>query len=39
MRFMMLMIPKGYEKAEPGTMGAGDTVSLCPKEPETKGDP
>ena len=20
MRFMMLMIPKGYEKAEPGTM-------------------
>ncbi|WP_020410875.1 YciI family protein [Hahella ganghwensis] len=26
MRFMMLMIPKGYETAEPGTMPATDAV-------------
>jgi len=26
MRFMMLMIPKGYEKAEPGTMPEVDAV-------------
>jgi hypothetical protein len=27
MRFMMLMIPKGYEKAEPGTMPDPEAVS------------
>ncbi|HXU93085.1 MAG TPA: YciI family protein [Gallionella sp.] len=27
MRFMMLMIPKGYEKAEPGAMPAADAVA------------
>jgi hypothetical protein len=27
MRFMMLMIPKGYESAAPGTMPAADAVS------------
>lgn len=27
MRFMMLMIPKGYEKAEPGTMPDADAVA------------
>ena len=26
MRFMMLMIPKGYEKAEPGTMPSAEAV-------------
>lgn len=28
MRFMMLMIPKGYEKAEPGTMPDADAVAV-----------
>ena len=27
MRFMMLMIPKGYEKATPGTMPDADGVA------------
>ena len=31
MRFMMLMIPKGYEKAEPGTMPDADAVAAMMK--------
>ncbi len=31
MRFMMLMIPKGYEKAEPGTMPEADAVAAMMK--------
>src|SRR3972149_6619932 len=31
MRFMMLMIPKGYEKAEPGTMPDSDAVEAMMK--------
>jgi len=31
MRFMMLMIPKGYEKAEPGTMPEVDAVEAMMK--------
>ena len=31
MRFMMLMIPKGYEKAEPGTMPPADAVAAMMK--------
>ncbi|MBI1397166.1 MAG: YciI family protein [Betaproteobacteria bacterium] len=31
MRFMMLMIPKGYESAEPGTMPAADAVAAMMK--------
>jgi hypothetical protein len=31
MRFMMLMIPKGYEKAAPGTMPAADAVAAMMK--------
>lgn len=31
MRFMMLMIPKGYEKAEPGTMPETDAVEAMMK--------
>ena len=27
MRFMMLMIPKGYEKAKPGTMPYAEAVA------------
>ena len=30
MRFMMLMIPKGYEKAEPGAMPTAEARRLCP---------
>jgi hypothetical protein len=28
MRFMMLMIPKGYETAEPGTVPSADMVGV-----------
>ncbi len=35
MRFMMLMIPKGYEKAEPGTMPDPKAVSAMMKYNET----
>ena len=31
MRFMMLMIPKGYEKAAPGTMPEADRVAAMMK--------
>lgn len=31
MRFMMLMIPKGYEKAEPGTMPDAESVKAMMK--------
>lgn len=31
MRFMMLMIPKGYEKAQPGTMPDADAVAAMMK--------
>jgi hypothetical protein len=31
MRFLMLMIPKGYEKAEPGTMPPADAVAAMMK--------
>jgi hypothetical protein len=31
MRFMMLMIPKGYEMAEPGTMPPADAVAAMMK--------
>src|SRR2546428_12636989 len=31
MRFMMLMIPKGYEKAEPGTMPDAKAVAAMMK--------
>jgi hypothetical protein len=31
MRFMMLMIPKGYEKAEPGAMPSADAVAAMMK--------
>jgi len=31
MRFMMLMIPKGYEKAEPGAMPPADAVAAMMK--------
>jgi hypothetical protein len=31
MRFMMLMIPKGYETAEPGTMPPADAVAAMMK--------
>lgn len=35
MRFMMLMIPKGYEKAEPGTMPDPKAVTAMMKYNET----
>src|ERR1700677_404660 len=35
MRFMMLMIPKGYEKAEPGTMPSAEAVSAMMKYNES----
>ncbi len=31
MRFMMLMIPKGYESAEPGTMPSAEAVAAMMK--------
>ncbi len=31
MRFMMLMIPKGYEKAKPGTMPDAEAVKAMMK--------
>jgi hypothetical protein len=31
MRFMMLMIPKGYEKAQPGAMPAAEAVATMMK--------
>ena len=31
MRFMMLMIPKGYEQAAPGTVPDADAVSAMMK--------
>src|SRR5229473_128734 len=31
MRFMMLMIPKGYEKAEPGTVPTAEAVAAMMK--------
>ena len=31
MRFMMLMIPRGYETAAPGTMPAADAVAAMMK--------
>jgi hypothetical protein len=38
MRFMMLMIPKGYEPAAPGTMPPADAVGVqVPGRPE-RGD-
>src|SRR5664279_52110 len=38
MRFMMLMIPKGYETAEPGTMPPADAVSAMMKYNEALKD-
>src|SRR5437016_11978162 len=35
MRFMMLMIPKGYEKAEPGTMPDAKAVAAMMKYNES----
>jgi len=35
MRFMMLMIPKGYESAEPGTMPSAEAVSAMMKYNES----
>ena len=35
MKFMMLMIPKGYEKAEPGTMPSAEAVSAMMKYNES----
>ena len=35
MRFMMLMIPKGYEKAEPGTMPDAKAVAAMTKYNES----
>ena len=35
MRFMMLMIPKGYESASPGTMPAADAVAAMMKYNES----
>ena len=35
MRFMMLMIPKGYEKAEPGKMPPADAVEKMMKYNES----
>ncbi len=35
MRFMMLMIPKGYEKAEPGTMPDAQAVAAMMKYNES----
>ena len=35
MRFMMLMIPKGYESAEPGTMPSAGAVSAMMKYNES----
>jgi hypothetical protein len=35
MRFMMLMIPKGYEKAEPGTMPEAKAVAAMMKYNES----
>lgn len=35
MRFMMLMIPKGYENAEPGTMPDAEAVSAMMKYNES----
>jgi hypothetical protein len=35
MRFMMLMIPKGYEKAEPGTLPDAKAVSAMMKYNES----
>ncbi len=38
MRFMMLMIPQGYEKAEPGTMPPADAVAAMMKYNEALKD-
>ena len=35
MRFMMLMIPKGYETAEPGTVPSADMVAEMSKYNES----
>jgi hypothetical protein len=35
MRFMMLMIPKGYEKAEPGTTPSAEAVAAMMKYNES----
>ena len=35
MRFMMLMIPKGYERAEPGTMPSAEAVAAMMKYNES----
>ncbi len=35
MRFMMLMIPKGYDKAEPGTMPDAKAVAAMMKYNES----
>jgi hypothetical protein len=35
MRFMMLMIPNGYEKAEPGTMPSAEVVAAMMKYNES----
>jgi len=35
MKFMMLMIPKGYEKAEPGAMPSAEAVSAMMKYNES----
>ena len=35
MRFMMLMIPKGYENAEPGTMPSAEAVAAMMRYNET----
>src|SRR3979490_1027646 len=38
MRFMMLMIPKGYETAAPGTMPSADAVAAMMKYNEALKD-
>ena len=39
MRFMMLMIPKGYETAAPGTMPRADAVAAMMKYNEALQKP
>src|SRR6201997_3519457 len=39
MRFMMLMVPKGYETAEPGTMPSAEAVAALMKYNEALKEP
>src|SRR4029077_19847155 len=39
MRFMMLMIPRGYESAAPGTMPPADAVAAMMKYHEARKEP